>query len=251
MTVLSEVITLHNVTFGYDEITLLRDVNFQVQHGEFWGIVGPNGSAKSTLLKLMLGLLKPQSGTCSLFGTPVGEFRKWDQIGYIPQNVREFNMGFPATVKEMVSANLISQMGAFKWMNAHHRKKVEEALHIVGMEAYAARRIGQLSGGQQQRVFIARTLVNSPKVIFMDEPLVGVDVESQEKFYELMEKLNRQMGITLIMVSHDIGVVSERTSHIACVGKEKLFVHDANTFNPEEYLESIYGEKTRLVHHAH
>lgn len=246
-----EMVRLENLTFGYDEITLLKEVNFTVRTGEFWGIVGPNGSAKSTLLKLILGLLKPQSGSCMLLGTPVGEFRKWNQIGYIPQNIREFNMGFPATVQEMVSANLISQMGIIKWMKVHHRKKVLEALRIVGMESYAHRLIGNLSGGQQQRVFIARTLVNSPKVIFMDEPLVGVDVESQEKFYELMEKLNREMGITLIMVSHDIGVVSERTSHIACMGKEKLFVHDAKSFNPEEYLGSIYGEKTRLLHHAH
>ncbi|RQD68812.1 MAG: metal ABC transporter ATP-binding protein [Tindallia sp. MSAO_Bac2] len=248
---MSEVVKLEKVTFGYDEITLLKDVDLNIHKGQFWGIVGPNGSAKSTLLKLMLGLLKPHSGSCSLLGTPVKQFRQWDRIGYIPQNVREFNMGFPATVQEMVSANLISQMGTFKWMTSKYRKKVRESLQIVGMQDYATRRIGQLSGGQQQRVFIARTLVNSPKVIFMDEPLVGVDVESQEKFYDLMEKLNQQMGITLVMVSHDIGVVSERTSHIACMGKEKLFVHDAKTFKPEEYLESVYGEKTRLVHHAH
>ena len=246
-----EMVRLENVHFQYDDIPLLRDVTLSIEEGDFWGIVGPNGSAKSTLLKLMLGLLKPLNGRVFLLGTPVTRFHNWSQIGYIPQNVRDFNAGFPATVYEMISANLISQMGLIKRMTPALKARVEEALDIVGMKEYGLKRIGQLSGGQQQRVFIARTLVNSPKIIFMDEPLVGVDVDSQEKFYQLMEKLNHEMGITLVMVSHDIGVVSERTSRIACMGKRRVFVHDASCFNPEMYLESMYGEKTKLMHHRH
>ncbi|MDW7671477.1 MAG: metal ABC transporter ATP-binding protein [Bacillota bacterium] len=246
-----EMVRLENVSFQYDNIPLLRGVNLTIEEGDFWGIVGPNGSAKSTLLKLMLGLLKPGRGKVFLLEKPIAQFHDWSQIGYIPQNVREFNMGFPATVHEMISANLISQMGFLKRMTPQLNQKVEETLEIVGLSGLADKRIGHLSGGQQQRVFIARTLVSSPRVIFMDEPLVGVDVDSQSAFYELMEKLNRDMGITLIMVSHDIGVVSERTSRIACLGKYQVHVHDAASFNPEDYLESIYGEKTRIMYHHH
>jgi zinc transport system ATP-binding protein len=244
-------VSLKNISFQYDELPLLSNINLDIEQGDFWGIVGPNGSAKSTLIKLMLGLLKPDQGEVYLLGKPVGKFREWSRIGYIPQNVREFNLGFPSTVYEMISANLINQMGFFKFMTPELNEKVEEALLIVGLQDYAQKRIGQLSGGQQQRVFIARTLVNSPAVIFMDEPLVGVDFDSQEKFYELMEKLNHEMGITLIMVSHDVGVVSERTSRIACMGKNQIFVHETALFNPEDYLESVYGEKTVIMHHDH
>lgn len=246
-----EMVRLENVSFQYDRIPLLRGVNLAIEQGDFWGIVGPNGSAKSTLLKLMLGLLKPQQGLVYLLGQEVSHFSHWSRIGYIPQNAREFNMGFPATVHEMVSANLVSQMGFFKRTTPELNRKVMEALEVVGLENLAHKRIGHLSGGQQQRAFIARTLVSSPTIIFMDEPLVGVDVDSQEKFYQLMERLNRDMGITLVMVSHDIGVVSERTSRIACMGRYQVFVHDTATFKPQDYLEQMYGEKTRMVQHQH
>jgi len=246
-----EMVRMEQVNFQYDDIPLLRDVSFSIQEGEFLGIVGPNGSAKSTLLKLMLGLLKPVKGRIFLMEQPIDQFHEWHRIGYLPQNVREFNAGFPATVQEVVSAHLISQMGLIQRMTPNLLERVEEALDIVGMTEYAHKRIGQLSGGQQQRVFIARTLVSSPKVIFMDEPLVGVDVDSQEKFYQLMEKLNREMGMTLVMVSHDIGVVSERTSRVACMGKQQVLFHDASSFDPQLYLEEMYGEKTRLLHHRH
>jgi len=249
--VIMEIVKLENVSFQYDRIPLLRGVNLSIQQGDFWGIVGPNGSAKSTLLKLMLGLLKPQRGKVFLLGQEVTQFNHWNRIGYIPQNVREFNMGFPATVHEMVSANLVSQMGLLKTMTPALNKKVMEVLEVVGLKDQAHKRIGHLSGGQQQRVFIARTLVSSPTIIFMDEPLVGVDVDSQEKFFQLMEILNRDMGITLVMVSHDIGVVSERTNRIACMGRYQVLVHDTATFKPEDYLESMYGEKNRMVHHHH
>lgn len=246
-----EMVKLDNVSFQYDRIPLLRGVNLTIQQGDFWGIVGPNGSAKSTLLKLMLGLLKPQRGKVFLLDQEVAQFNHWSRIGYIPQNVREFNMGFPATVHEMVSANLVSQMGFIKTMTPALNQKVMEALEVVGLKDQAQKRIGHLSGGQQQRVFIARTLVSSPTIIFMDEPLVGVDVDSQEKFFQLMETLNRDMGITLVMVSHDIGVVSERTNRIACMGRYQVLVHETATFKPEDYLERMYGEKHKIMHHHH
>ncbi|MCC5910629.1 MAG: metal ABC transporter ATP-binding protein [Clostridiaceae bacterium] len=245
------VVEAKNISFKYDVVPVLEDANLTVYEGDFMGIVGPNGSAKSTLIKLLLGLLKPQQGEIYLMDKSLQNFKEWHSIGYISQKVKGFNNSFPATVEEIVAANLYKEMGVFKFIRAKHREKIDEVLDIVGMTDYKKRLIGSLSGGQQQRIFIARTLISNPQIIFMDEPLVGVDLESEERFYRLMEKLNKDLGITLIMVSHDIGVITERTNRVACVGKRQVFVHDSKTFNNEEYIKSVYGDKIKLLHHRH
>ncbi|ABR47381.1 ABC transporter related [Alkaliphilus metalliredigens QYMF] len=248
---MEKVVEVKNIEFAYDRAPVLKDASLEIYQGDFMGIVGPNGSAKSTLLKLLLGLMKPQQGTVSLFGTPIHRFNQWNRIGYISQKVRDFNIGFPATVEEVVGANLYSQMGFLKFIGKKHKEKIREALEIVNMTDYQKRLIGNLSGGQQQRVFIARTLINNPEIIFMDEPLVGVDVDSQDKFYELMEKLNKELGITLVMVSHDIGVITNRANRVACLGNQQVFVHDSKHFNEEKYIRDVYGKKAVLLHHKH
>lgn len=240
-----------NVYFGYDEKYILEGVNLNIYKGDFLGIVGPNGSAKSTLLKIMLGILKPQKGEVTLLNSPIDEFNQWSRIGYISQRVRNFNSAFPATVEEVVGANLYSQMGFLKFFNAKHKEKIKKALDVVNMSNYQNHLIGNLSGGQQQRVFIARTLISNPEIIFMDEPLVGVDVQSQEQFYGLMEKLNKELGITLVMVSHDIGVITNRANRVACVGNRQVFVHSSADFNEQEYIKEVYGENSSLLHHRH
>ncbi|SET28569.1 zinc transport system ATP-binding protein [Natronincola peptidivorans] len=239
------------MSFQYDTVPVLKDAQLTICDGDFMGIVGPNGSAKSTLVKLLLGLLKPQQGEISIMGQPIEAFKDWQKIGYISQKVRNFNVGFPATVEEIIAANLYYEMGFFKFLRKKHHEKIDRALEIVNMTDYKKRLIGTLSGGEQQRVFIARTLISNPKVIFMDEPLVGVDIASQDKFYTLMDKLNREMGITLIMVSHDLGVITEHTNRVACLGNQEVFTHDSKTFNQEEYIKSVYGEKAKLLHHRH
>lgn len=245
------VVEAKKLSFQYDEVPILREIDLNIYEGDFMGIVGPNGSAKSTLVKLLLGILKPQQGSISLMGQPIEEFRQWGKIGYISQRVRSFNASFPATVEEVIAANLYHEMGFLKFLRKRHQEKIQKVLEVVDMVEYKNRLIGTLSGGQQQRIFIARTLISNPKIIFMDEPLVGVDIASQEKFYTLMEKLNRQLGITLIMVSHDLGVITEHTNRVACVGNQQVFVHASKTFNEEEYIKTVYGEKAKLLHHRH
>lgn len=245
------IVEAKNLSFQYDKVPILSDINITIHEGDFMGIVGPNGSAKSTLLKLLLGILKPQQGLVSLMGESIEKFRDWGDIGYISQSVRSFNTSFPATVNEIIAANLYHEMGFLKFLRKKHHQEIQKVLEIVDMGDYKNRLIGTLSGGQQQRIFIARTLISNPKIIFMDEPLVGVDVASQEKFYTLMEKLNKQLGITLVMVSHDLGVITEYTNRVACVGNQKVFVHDSKSFNEEQYVKDVYGEKARLLHHRH
>ncbi len=248
---MEKILEVKNIYFAYDKNYILEDVNLNIYKGDFLGIVGPNGSAKSTLLKIILGILKPQKGSVTLLKSAIEQFNQWDKIGYISQRVRNFNSAFPATVEEVIGANLYNKMGFFKFLNEKHKVKIKEVLDIVNMSDYQDHLIGNLSGGQQQRVFIARTLVSNPEIIFMDEPLVGVDVQSQEQFYSLMEKLNKELGITLVMVSHDIGVITNRVNRVACVGNKKVFVHSSLDFNEQDYIKEVYGENSSLLEHRH
>lgn len=248
---MDKIIEVKNIYFGYDKRLLLANVSFDINKGDFMGIVGPNGSAKTTLLKLLLGILEPQQGSISIFGESIKSFNQWHRVGYISQKARDINSGFPATVEEIVAANVYSDKKALGVLGKKQREKLEEALSIVEMGDYKKSLIGNLSGGQQQRIFIARALVNKPEIIIMDEPLVGVDVASQERFYSLMELINKNLGITLVMVSHDIGAVSDRTNRVACLGNQSIYVHDSSCFNQADYIKKVYGEGINLLNHKH
>ncbi|NLM13663.1 MAG: ABC transporter ATP-binding protein [Epulopiscium sp.] len=249
---MDKILEIKNLSFGYDNKLILDNINFEINKGDYIGIVGPNGSGKSTLLKIILGLLKPTKGSIELFGQPVDSFKDWGKIGYVAQKAASFNTSFPATVEEVVAANLYPQLGLFKRIKKHHMERVYEVLELVGMKEYSKRLIGNLSGGQQQRVFIARTLVSSPQIIFLDEPTVGIDIQSQDSFYELLKNLNKNMHITIVMISHDIGVITEKANRVACMGEKKLIVHDMDSNIPiTKILSQVYGEKMNLLHHHH
>lgn len=250
---MEKIVQLKETSFGYDENLVLEDINLDIYKKDYLGIVGPNGSAKSTLIKLMLGLLKASKGSIMLFNKDIKDFKDWGKIGYVAQKANSFNSSFPATVEEVVSANLFKHIGLFKPIKKEHLEKVQDTLKIVGMQDYSKRLIGNLSGGQQQKVFIARTLVSSPEIIFLDEPTVGIDLKSQGEFYQLMKKLNEEMNITIIMVSHDIGAITENVNRVACMGDKKLVTHHQCCNIPfSEVLTKFYGDKMKLlVHHHH
>ncbi|WP_427339354.1 metal ABC transporter ATP-binding protein [Caloranaerobacter sp. DY30410] len=246
------IISIKNLFFGYRDKMILEDINLDIYEGDYIGIVGPNGSGKSTLIKLMLNILKPVKGEIKLFGQDIKRFNKWDKIGYVAQKSNSFNKKFPATVEEVVAMNLYPKIGLFKSIKRNHLELVHNALKIVNMEKYKNKLIGDLSGGQQQRVFIARALVNFPKVIFLDEPTVGIDIKSQEEFYKLLDKLNREMKITIVMVTHDVGVISNRVKKVACMGNGKLIVHDKNSkLSFQETIEKLYGNSVKILFHKH
>ena len=159
----------------------------------------------------------------------------------------DFNFSFPASVEEVVAANLYSQIGLFRRIQKKHMKIVYDALKAVGLEKCSKKLIGNLSGGQQQRVFIARALVNHPDIIFLDEPTVGIDAKSQEEFYQLLKKLNEERGITIVIISHDIGSITKNVSRIVCMGDKKLIPYQRNT--PfRELLVQVYGNEMNLTH---
>ncbi|WP_368907261.1 metal ABC transporter ATP-binding protein, partial [Bacillus wiedmannii] len=216
---MNNILEIEGLSFRYEDRNVLEDINLQVPKGAFLGLVGPNGSGKSTLLKCLLGVLKPKQGSIRLFGVDSKKFKEWNKVGYVSQKANSFNSGFPATVFEVVSMGLVSKKGLFRFFTKNDKEKVEKAIADVGMSEFQGRNIGELSGGQQQRVFIARALVSDPELLILDEPTVGIDVKNVESFYEILEDLNKRLGITLILVTHDMGAVTEKVTHVACLNQ--------------------------------
>ena len=242
-------IEVKNLNFGYNDKLVLKDVSFSIEKGDYIGIIGPNGSGKSTLVKLMLNILSPLSGEIEIMGENIKNFKNWSKVGYVSQKANSFNGSFPATVEEVVCANLYSKMGLFRLPNKKHRETVMEALTKVGMQDYSKRLIGNLSGGQQQRVFIARVLVSEPEILFLDEPTVGIDAKSEEEVYCLLKRLNEEFGLTVVMVTHDIGAITVHAGRILCLGENGLTEHNPNEEMSKELASQIYGHEVNL--HIH
>lgn len=210
-----------DVSFRYQNEPVLKKVSFSIKQGDFAAIIGPNGTGKSTLMRLLLGELVPTAGSIRLFGQEVSRFRDWPKVGYVPQNSLQASSGFPATAEEIVLANLFSKIGLLRFPKKEHRERAMEALALVGMEGYAKRLIGEMSGGQQQRVMLARVLVAEPKLMLLDEPTAGVDTPTIAALYELLAKLNRQ-GLTIMMVTHDIARSADCVSRVLCLEEGTL-----------------------------
>ncbi|NLJ83571.1 MAG: metal ABC transporter ATP-binding protein [Halanaerobiaceae bacterium] len=226
---------VRNLYFSYGQEPVLNDIKLSVDRGDFIVFIGPNGSGKSTLLKLMIGELKPDRGKIQLLGRDINKFEEWHRIGYMSQQIRNFNRSFPATVKEVVAAALYREMGFIKVLNKRLEKRVDEVLELVGMEDFRDRQIGNLSGGQQQKVFIARTLVKEPELIFLDEPLVGIDLSSQEEFINLLNRLNQDLNITIIMVAHELQLIRE-AQKIAYFNGGGVLLYNQQDFAAAGYL---------------
>lgn len=250
---MSNIIEISNLTYKYEGTIALEQINLNIPMGAFLGIVGPNGSGKSTLLKNLLGLLSPQEGSIKIFGEDSKKFKEWDKIGYVSQKANSFNSGFPATVLEVVTSGLTPKIGLFRFVKKEHKEKALEVLREVGMDSYADRNIGELSGGQQQRVFIARTLIANPKLIILDEPTVGIDAKNVESFYRMLENLNKNLGISLIMVSHDISAITDKVTHVACLNRTLHFHGEKEVFKQltEKELSPLYGHNVKLLTHDH
>jgi zinc transport system ATP-binding protein len=243
-------VELEGVGVSYGEVRVLDGINLTVEPGDFLGIIGPNGSGKTTLLRVMLGLLEPQEGSVRLFGQPPASFREWRRVGYVPQRA-VLDPSLPVTVQEVVASGLVASLGFFQRIGRAQRLRVSEALARAGMEAHAQARIGALSTGQQQRVLIARALVSDPELIILDEPTGGVDPEAQTSFYAMLHHLNREREVTLVLVSHDIGVVAKEVTKLACLNRRLIFHGRPGDFLSDAALTALYGPSVRIVSHDH
>ncbi|ARS88340.1 metal ABC transporter ATP-binding protein [Natrarchaeobaculum aegyptiacum] len=246
---MSQVVTVEHVSFAYGEKLAIDDISLSVEQGDFLGLIGPNGSGKTTLLHLMLGLQQPDHGTVELFGEPAQEFEDGQRIGYVAQRSTDRGGTMPITVREAVTMGRFAHVGHSRLSDEDHRI-VEEALETVGVADLAGRRINQLSGGQRQRAFIARALASEADLLALDEPTVGVDAESRDQFYGLLDDLNRR-GITIILIEHDIDVLTRHVNKIACINTELYHHGDTVSFLESDALAEAYGAAHGVVEHDH
>jgi len=230
------IIETQNLNFSYEQQPVIRDVNLRIKSGDFMAMIGPNGGGKTTLIKLMLGLLNVDSGSIRIFGkTPQDVSHR---IGYVPQDVH-VNQNFPISTSDVVLMGKLKPGKGWFRHSKENRKAALLALEQVGMQKYRDQRIGQLSGGQKQRVLIARALVTDPDILFLDEPTASIDAKGQNEFYALLKELNHK--ITIIVVSHDLMVISRYVKSVACVN-QRLHYHGHAELTGE-MIEMMYSCK--------
>jgi zinc transport system ATP-binding protein len=206
-----------SLSFSYGQgPPVLADVDLSVERGQFVAIAGPNGGGKTTLLRLVLGLERPNAGEALLFGESAVDFSRRETIGYLAQRA-ELGVSAPATVREVVAAGRLPRVGLLRRAGREDREKIEEAIARVGLTAVAGRPLSRLSGGQQQRAFIAKALAAEPELLVLDEPTTGVDAEAQEAFAALLDRLHRELGVTILYVSHEFGAVERFVERIVLV----------------------------------
>lgn len=237
-------IELTNVSAGYDKDVVIENINCNIYDGDFFGIIGPNGGGKSTLLKIILGLLNPFKGSVKIYGTPPNIARK--NIGYVPQ-YSEYDKQYPISVWDVVLMGRRSIRGIHPLYSSDDKKATIDVLKKVNMLEFKKRHISELSGGQKQRIFIARALVSNPRILLLDEPTASIDKDLQINFYSLLKELNK--NITILLVTHDIGVISSYVNRVACLNYF-MFTHDDEKMISKEMLEKTYSCPVDLIAHG-
>ena len=249
---MQELIKVEQLTCRHGAVEALSEISFSVAAGDYLGIVGPNGSGKSTLVRALLGLMPAYQGQISLFGQSRDRFSAWERLGYLPQNLGPLNPAFPATVFEVVQLGLLAGKTPPKRLCRHDRKQVQDMLELLGIDHLQQRMIGELSGGQQQRVMLARALVNNPELLIMDEPTAALDPDIRDRFYELVARMNRGKGTTVLLVTHDTGTIGQYASRMLYLDKKVLFFGSFDEFCHSPEMSAFFGEHSQhLICHRH
>ena len=238
-----EVVRIEGVWVRIGASVVLEDVNLSIKKGDFLGIIGPNGGGKTTLLRVILGLVRPERGKVRVFGMEPEEGRKF--VGYVPQYTT-FDLDFPIRVWDVVLMGRLEKRGLFRRYRPEDEERALRALEMVEMEEFKDREVKGLSGGQLQRVLIARALATEPKLLLMDEPTSSIDLPVQTEIFEILHRLRGD--VTIVMVTHDIGALSVYVDKIACLNR-RLFYHDSKEIRPEE-LEEVYQCPVALIAHG-
>lgn len=237
------VVSTENLTFRYNGIEVLQDVSFSLQKGDYLGVAGPNGSGKSTLIKNILGILQPQEGNIFLFGQPMAAFRQWDKIGYLPQRLAALNNHFPSTVREIV------RLGAGRNGNP---RNIKQMLQLMDIERLSSRLIGELSYGEQQRTMLARALASKPELLIFDEPTTALDPQTRENFYLLTQQLNRDRGTTILLITHDTGVLGNYARYLLYLDKKVIFSGTFEDFCSSPDMTGFFGPASQhIICHQH
>ena len=218
-----DVIEVRDLEFRRGRRPILHGLNFGIGEHELVGLIGPNGGGKTTLLQVILGVLRPQAGSVTVFGrSPEERGARRSQLGYVAQ-IKGFETDFPARAIDVVLMGTYAEVGLFRLPGREHRRRAEEVLDSVGMAGRAERPVGNLSGGERQRVFIAQALVSRPQVLILDEPTSGVDREGEEAIMELLVRLRKEAGLTVFLVSHNVSLIRNHTDRILCLNRELVY----------------------------
>lgn len=239
-------IEMEDVSVRLGNKTVLKDVSVSLDEGTFLGIIGPNGGGKTTFLKVLLGLITPEEGEVRIYEKPPSKISY--EVGYVPQ-YSKFDAQFPISVWDVVLMGRVGELGWKPFYSRKDKKIAKRCLKLVNMEDYSNRQISELSGGQQQRVLIARALATEPDILLLDEPTASVDEKIQTSIYELLKKLNENRNMTIILVSHDIGVISSYVNEVACLNK--YFIYHGSDELTSEMVEATYECPVDLVAHGH
>jgi len=244
-------LNVENLCVKVDDRHLIENITFTVDEGSIVAIIGPNGAGKTTLIKAILGLMPYAQGSVKLFGHPLKRANSHAGVGYVPQRL-DFDRTFPLTVSELLGFT-VPPIYAFPFFrNKEEKKHINELLKIVGAQELSDRNIGSLSGGELQRVMIAKAIVNDPKILFLDEPASGVDIEGQERFYDLVKRLKREKGLTVIMISHDLNIVYRFADNVICMNRKLICTGKPQEALTDEVIKSIYGEMMgAYIHSCH
>ena len=240
---MNNAIQLTDINLSIGSTSILEDVNLTIEENEFIGIIGPNGGGKTSLLKIILGLLPPTSGKALVFGKPA--HHNSSAVGYVPQQ-SEFTKDFPISVWDVVMMGRVGGKKIFSRISKDDKMIVDEAIEMVNMSEFKSKTIGHLSGGQKQRVLIARALSVKPKILLLDEPTASVDTKTGQNVYELLNELNKDT--TIVLVSHDMSAISRHVRKIACLNKTLVY-HDSKEIT-KEMLEDTYQCPVDLIAHG-
>lgn len=241
-----------NVTFRAGGVDILSNVSFEIFNSQYIGIIGPNGGGKTTLIRLLLGLEKPTCGEIKIYGKKVSRFKEWHKIGFVPQRAAHVDVSFPATVLDIVKMGRTAQRKLFSKMGKEDHELVEDAMAQMDITHLKDKLVGTLSGGQRQRVMIARALASQPEVLILDEPNTGVDVKSQSRFYSLLRDLNKTKDITIIFITHDIGVIVDDIARLLTVNQNVVTCNNPKQALSCDEMSELYGIDAHLIHnHKH
>jgi len=241
-----------NLNFTVNGQKILSDISLEIFHSQYIAIIGPNGGGKTTLIRMLLGLDKPSSGSVKIFGKKIKDFKDWNKIGFVPQRAAQVDQNFPATALDIVRMGRVSKRKLFSRESEEDIQAVDDAMAKMDILDLKDKMVGTLSGGQRQRVMIARALASKPEILILDEPNTGVDVVSQNRFYTLLSKLNKEDKITIVFITHDIGVIADDIGRLFTINQKATICNNPKEALSCEDMSALYGISAHLVHnHKH
>jgi len=247
-----QIISVENLSVKYNSTDVFSGVTLAVNAGDYVALAGHNGSGKTTLVKAILGLIEPAAGSIKIFGVSQSGFADWQKVGYIPQRLVSFSPYFPATVKEVVAMGLLSGKKFQRRLSSKDNEAIGRALALMDISALKDKKIGELSGGQQQRVIIARALINDPELLILDEPTAAVDPETRERFFAVIDTLNKNKNTTVILITHDTGSAGRYASKLLYFDRRVVFYGTFKDFCESTNMSEYFGTGSQhLICHRH